>query len=391
MIELRILSGLHRGATLPLNERPLVVGASEDADVVLVDPDIEAQHATLTLTAQGWSLSALGGTVLGAEHNRPFTSLDLQVGDFARLGHVWLTVVDSESRWQSPPPEPAQSDASDAAMGADSLHDEQPALQADAGGENYEPYRDSPLDDQQNAEARALDGGGQEVSMAEEAAAEAMAKKAGGKHPRAGRNRLRPGWRRSKMVIAPLALVTILSACAAYTISSRSKKDSALKTSVALSASSSAASQPSATAAEPRTQTASKTSPQPMSQQELREAFRKRLRDVDLLKRFDLKLKDNDWKMQAALDDEEAARFERILTSFIHTHNITFPVNAKVGSSESMLPFRIREVVSGANASVVTEDGNRLYIGDEYLGVRLAAVDGHQLKFEGERKIKVKW
>lgn len=384
MFELRILSGLHRGATLPLDERPLVIGASEDADVVLVDPDIETQHATLTLTSQGWSLSTLGGTVLGAEHNRPFTSLDLQAGDFARIGHVWLTVVDSESRWQSPPPEPVQSEEPDDAMGAEGPHDEQPADQANAGVEDYEPYRDSPLDDPQNAAATALKGGEQAAMTAEEGVAE----KAGGK---AGRTRQRMSWRRSKMVLAPLALVTILSACAAYTISSRSQNDSKPKTPVAASASASAASQSDTGAAEQRMPAAAKAGQQPMSQQELREAFRKRLKDVDLLRRFELKLKDNNWKMQAALDDEEAARFERILASFIHAHNITFPVNAKIGSAEAMLPFRVREVISGANASVVTDNGNRLYIGDEYQGVKLVAVEGHQLRFEGERKIKVKW
>ena len=371
MFELRILNGLHRGATLPLDERPLVIGASDDADVVLVDPGIETEHATLTLTAQGWSLSTLDGAVLGADHNRLLTSLDLQVGDFARLGHVWLTVADSEARWENPPPEPAQSDDDDAESA-----DEQPGLETDIEVEEDELYRDSPLDAPQNAEEETAAA---VVQPAAEAAQPAVAKAAS-----------RFGWRRSKTVLVPLALVTILSACAAYTITSRSHGNSAFKTPDAHSASSPAGSQPGTTAAEaPDVQTPKPTLQ--ISQQELRETFRKRLKEVDLLKRFNLNLKNNAWTMQAFLDDEEAARFERILAAFIRTHNITFPVNAKVGSAEAMLPFRIREVVSGSNASVVTEDGNRLYIGDEYHGMRLAAIEGHQLRFEGERKIKVKW
>lgn len=380
MFELRILNGLHRGATLPLDERPLVIGASDDADVVLVDPGIETEHATLALTAQGWSLSTLDGAVLGADHNRLLTSLDLQIGDFARLGHVWLTVADSEARWENPPPEPAQSDADDDDDDDDDddaeSADEQPGLETDTEVEEDELYRDSPLDAPQNAEEETA---ATVVQPAAEAAQSAVAKAAG-----------RFGWRRSKMLLVPLALVTILSACAAYTMTSRSHGNSAPKTPDARSASSPAGSLPGTTAAEPLRVQAPKPSLQ-ISQQELRETFRQRLKDVDLLKRFNLNLKDNAWTMQASLDDEEAGRFERILTAFIRTHNITFPVHAKVGSAEAMLPFRIREVVSGSNASVVTEDGNRLYIGDEYHGVRLAAIDGHQLRFEGERKIKVKW
>jgi type III secretion protein D len=133
------------------------------------------------------------------------------------------------------------------------------------------------------------------------------------------------------------------------------------------------------------------TAERALTGEELRNAFRKRLADSDLLRRFDLSLLNEQWTMQAALDDEEAARFERILTGFIKQHNITFPVHAKVGNSESMLPFKIRQVISGSNASVVTQEGDRLYVGEEYRGVRLVAIQGNQLTFAGKRKIEVKW
>ncbi len=380
MLELRILNGLHRGATLPLDERPLVIGASDDADVVLVDPDIETEHARLILTARGWLLSTLNGAVLGAEHNRPQASLDLQTGNFARLGHVWLTVADSESPWENPPPEPAQNETVDAAeavdtIAADSLYTPPDAC-LDAGMAEDEPYRDSPLDDPQNMAAEATGAGEQPAPTASAAG------------PRARRGRSR--WLGPKMIFAPLALVTVLSACAAYTMTSRSKDDSTFKTPNVLGASSLAGARPGAAAMQPARAQAPKPSPQ-LLQMELREAFRQRLKEVDLLKRFELHLKDNAWTMQAALDDDEAARFGRILATFVHAHNIKFPVHAKIGSAEAMLPFRIRQVVSGSNASVVTQDGNRLYVGDEYRGMRLVAVDGNNLRFEGERKIKVKW
>ncbi|MGI4936529.1 MAG: FHA domain-containing protein, partial [Janthinobacterium lividum] len=49
MYELRILNGLHRGATLPLDEQAQTIGQSEDADVVLVDQGIADRHAVLTM------------------------------------------------------------------------------------------------------------------------------------------------------------------------------------------------------------------------------------------------------------------------------------------------------------------------------------------------------
>ncbi|MES2075945.1 MAG: hypothetical protein V4462_10060, partial [Pseudomonadota bacterium] len=123
----------------------------------------------------------------------------------------------------------------------------------------------------------------------------------------------------------------------------------------------------------------------------LRGAFRKRLADADLLKRFDLDLQDQQWLMKAALDDEEADRFARILSGFVKQQRIDFHISAKIGSGESMLPFKIQQVISGANASLVTQDGERIYVGDEYQGVRLVAIQANQLSFSGKRKIEVKW
>lgn len=352
MFELRILSGMHRGATLPLDQRALNIGADDDADVVLVDPGIAAAHATLEPGAQGWTLSALDGDVRGSEDNRLHDSLDLAPGQFARLGHVWLCVAGTDAPWQSPPPEPAPS-AADEPLD-ESFDESGPAMDSMDGLDDHEPYSDSPLDDPEPAPAP--------PPPPPPPPARPAAKPV-----------RRAGWRRSKMVIMPLTLAAILSACA-YSISSHKTEDKP------------AAKVPLAPAPAPAPAAAPK-----ISQAELRELFQGRLKEVDLLKRFKLDLKDKDWTMQAFLDDEEAARFDRILKAFVQTHNIKFPVHARVGSAEAMLPFRIREVVTGSNASLVTQDGKRLYVGDELRGLRLVSIDGHQLQFDGERRIKVTW
>lgn len=376
MYELRVLSGLHRGATLPLDDNAHVIGASDDADVVLVDPGIEAKHATLTLTESGWLLTALDGSLRAADSNRPQTVIDLAPGDFARLGNIWLTVVEQDARWENPPPEPVDAQLDEEVSDEISVADLEPEAvmsAVDASG------HDSPSE---GIAAQAL--------SSEDAVADDADEPAGN-----GRG-LMHGLRGRRVVYVPLAVATVLSAAAAYAITSKpetavSSKKLAEQAQIGLRQKSSGRPADKTIAAAFDAVNSDGTAERALTGEELRKAFRKRLADADLLKRFDLQLLNEHWTMQAALDDEEAARFERILTAFMKQHNITFPVHAKVGNSESMLPFKIRQVISGSNASVVTQEGDRLYVGEEYRGVRLVAIQGNQLTFAGKRKIEVKW
>jgi type III secretion protein D len=368
-----------------------VIGAGEDADVVLVDPGIEAQHAALALTDSGWVLTALEGGLRSADSNRAQTEIELAPGDFARLGDVWLTVVDQDASWENPPPAPADEATDEAAAEpvAEALAEEALAEEAQEE-EAADPIAETAADAAEADPSRA----GMPDYMSPEFDAPAQPVAAEQEKSEAAPRR---GWREllgRRVVYVPLA-ATVLSAAAAYAITS--KPESAL--SAKKLAEQSQSRPKSANRPGDRTIAAAfdamnrdgAGAERPLTPDQLRKAFRKRLADADLLKRFDLTLLDNQWTMQAALDDEEAARFERILTGFIKQHNITFPVHAKVGSSEAMLPFKIRQVISGANASVVTQDGDRLYVGDEYRGVRLVAIEHDQLVFAGKRKIEVKW
>src|SRR3546814_6141191 len=71
MFELRVLSGLHRGAALPLVGEQWVVGAAEDADLALYDPRICGRHMGLRQVQGQWLLELLEGTVCdGRESGR---------------------------------------------------------------------------------------------------------------------------------------------------------------------------------------------------------------------------------------------------------------------------------------------------------------------------------
>jgi type III secretion protein D len=398
MYELRVLSGLHRGATLPLDHNPHVIGASDDADVVLVDPGIEEKHATLALTDSGWLLSAVDGELRTADSNQPQTSIELQPGEFARIGSIWLTVVEQDARWENPPPEPVD-------VQAEAAPDEQ--VEEEEGAEYSEASGEEALDEADSVMSVAdLTGEGEPVSArtadADEADEDADDDEPDEKGRGSGQRT-----RGRRVIYVPLAVAAVLSAAAAYAITSKpetavSSKKLAEQTQLASRPARLDAAKPAdkPAASKPADKTiaaafdavnADPNAERPLTGEELRKAFRKRLTDADLLKRFDLQLQNEHWTMQAVLDEEEAARFERILAGFMKQHNITFPVHAKVGNPEVMLPFKIRQVITGANASVVTQEGERLYIGDEYRGVRLVAVNGNHLTFGGKRKIEVKW
>lgn len=385
MFELRILSGLHRGATLPLDSRTHLIGAGEDADVVLVDPDIEQRHATLKLVDAGWELATLEGRILSADSNEVRDALHLAPGDFARIGAVWVTVVDQDARWRNPPPEPADQasvalspDPSDSAASA--------AAKIPVNGDETATHADGTANTADSA-----------ASAAEDIFPTA------GKARRAGLwQRLKETLKRRRLAYVLLPFGVVLSAAAAYAITARTDlfQSSAQKETASPAFEAPAAKPAASTSGKPADKTVAKAfdsvhkdgrATRALTGEELRKAFRKRLADADLLKRFDLTLQENQWFMQAALDEEEAARFERILTVFIKTHNISFPVHAKVGGADAMLPFKIRQVISGVNASVITDDGQQLFIGDEHRGVRLVAIHGNRISFGGKRKIEVRW
>jgi len=99
MFELRVLSGLHRGAALPLVGEQWVVGAAEDADLALYDPGIGGRHVALRRVDDQWRLDALEGPVCDGQ-GRPWVSSEPLPGNapFAIAG-VWLCLAPADQPW----------------------------------------------------------------------------------------------------------------------------------------------------------------------------------------------------------------------------------------------------------------------------------------------------
>ncbi|MDX5626661.1 MULTISPECIES: FHA domain-containing protein [unclassified Brenneria] len=101
MFELRVLTGLHRGAALPLSGSAWRIGADDDADLTLYDPGISARHALLEKQENGWLLSALDGDLCDTEGHSVTQIPDLTPGTPFALHHIWLCVVAADTPWDS--------------------------------------------------------------------------------------------------------------------------------------------------------------------------------------------------------------------------------------------------------------------------------------------------
>lgn len=100
MFELRVLTGLHRGAALPLSGTAWRIGCADEADMVLYDPGIRDQHGLLEKHAQGWQLSPLDGVISNSEGHTLTEPLLIQPGTPFAAGGIWLCVVNADTPWQ---------------------------------------------------------------------------------------------------------------------------------------------------------------------------------------------------------------------------------------------------------------------------------------------------
>lgn len=330
-LELRILSGLHRGAALPLDSTALELGAGEESDVVLADRGLARRHARLAPGMAGWRLEALDGEVYDAFAASAQPAVDCPPGACARLGQVWLCVSPAEAAWQAAP-EPA-------------------------------PVPPLPPDTPPPAPAP---GAAQAAAPGRPAAARAPS-------------------RRRRLVLLPFGLVIVLCAATAYAFTARPVGLALPDAAAGADMRDAPALDPGAAADAPAVAT------RPLGPRALRAAFERELANAQMLERFELALEDEHWRMRADLGEEEQERFERMLARFVAAHGIAFPVDARIVPSAALLPFRIEQVLSGAQAGIVTDGGQRLFVGDEYRGTRLVSMQDGRLVFAGKRRIEVQW
>ncbi|RMQ40232.1 hypothetical protein ALQ04_04316 [Pseudomonas cichorii] len=97
--ELRVLTGLHRGAALPLNGDQWSIGSSSGADLALYDPGIKDSHCMLRLVDSTWSLASSEGSVTDSEGHKVEGITQLEPGTPFALNGVWLSVLSANTEW----------------------------------------------------------------------------------------------------------------------------------------------------------------------------------------------------------------------------------------------------------------------------------------------------
>lgn len=64
---------------------------------------------------------------------------------------------------------------------------------------------------------------------------------------------------------------------------------------------------------------------------------------------------------------------------------------SRVRARNNELPFKIVQIIGGANGHVVLEDGTRLFVGDQVDDLRLVMIDNSKVVFEGAQRYEVRW
>jgi len=112
ILELRVLSGLHREASCAARDGA-VVGADPDCDIVLADAGLGPRAARLRIGDHGWDLAPEEG----APAHEPATPFNQALP----LGPVWVTVARSDDPWTGLP------EAANDGMAVDPIADPTPA------------------------------------------------------------------------------------------------------------------------------------------------------------------------------------------------------------------------------------------------------------------------
>lgn len=107
MFELRVLSGLHQGAALPLFGERWSIGANEAADLALYDPGIEGRHASLRHLAGCWSVQAEEGLVCNSAGDTLAQIADLALNVPFSLAGIQICVCADGQPWPAQTQEPA--------------------------------------------------------------------------------------------------------------------------------------------------------------------------------------------------------------------------------------------------------------------------------------------
>ncbi len=124
---------------------------------------------------------------------------------------------------------------------------------------------------------------------------------------------------------------------------------------------------------------------------EVRQKLLKMLGERELSHRIDLQVINDQVVLNGEVSQDEVELVARMLSRFGEQFDSAVPVLSRVRVRDSVLPFKIVQIVGGPNGHVVLEEGSRLFLGDQVDGLRLVLIDNSKVVFDGEQRYEVRW
>lgn len=309
MNELRVISGLHRGVSLPLDGDIIIVGSSLDADIALVDPGIADQHikieSTNKLPPDCWLLTVVQGDTWD-EHGRPIADIvTAKLNRKFNIGGTWLIFSDEKEPWPS---------------GDIAFINQNTSTEKTHKNKNF-------LIKAYSVAAGVLIG---VVTLTH----------AGGGEPA----NQPPAQNASPELVSSLL--------------------------------------PREDRATPKRKT--------LPSQELLNIFKKMLKERNL-QHVNIVVTDNRWELQGVLESVDLEKLKRMKIRFTKKYGESIEIVDNAEPMEHSLPFSIVKVVSGPMGHIEADDGHKLYIGNDYKGMKLVGINNDTIMFSGKNNIEVKW
>jgi type III secretion protein D len=318
MLELRILTGLQRGAAMPIEDTKILkIGNDDNADILILDHGIAAEHLTIGYDEDNDLILTPIDEVRGEDGAFIQEAIIVDALHIFCLKGVWIGIANEDDTWD---------------ILNDIIPDKLPDVKLElVENDNYhiEPIKIS--------------------------------------------------WKSKIFAIGGLLMLASWATASVFTQSTSVLKDNS-------------AQEKKQTLKVDQTVNPIKKvsiSKRAYSREDLAEILNTKLMELDLKKFVDTKYDVDGWTLDANLDDEDRLRLERALEWFNTEYKPRFPITVKIQKLANFLPFKVTQIISGRMASIVTEDGQRFYVGDTVDGYRLVSIAGSKAIFDGKRKIEI--
>jgi len=123
----------------------------------------------------------------------------------------------------------------------------------------------------------------------------------------------------------------------------------------------------------------------------LQSVLLRKLRDRDLVNQVNVQKMAGGITLSGELNASQLAIVRRLVDMLHHDYQLDVPLKNATHLRDISLPFRIVQITAGTHANIVTDNGQRLFVGDERDGLRLSAITADSVQFSGRENIAVKW